>query len=146
MRSDNEHGGSFALPKLFDLIDSMAEENRPFLIRGDVSYGSDNMMRECENRLIRYLFKLKMSSGAKNLIRDIEHSNPNWANAGQGWQGYKTTIQLQGWQQKREALILRHQHKSIKAVLTRQLKISNQHFFLNLLKMKKLLNGNTAFW
>ena len=39
--------------RCLNLIDSMAEENRPFLIRGDVSYGSDNMMRECENRLIR---------------------------------------------------------------------------------------------
>ena len=33
-----------------------------------------------------------------------------------------------------------------KLSLPRQLKISNQHFFLNLSKMKNLLNGNTAFW
>ena len=137
VRSGNEHGGSFALPKLFDLIDSMAEENRPFLIRGDVSYGSDNMMRECENRLIRYLFKLKMSSGAKNLIRDIEHSNPNWANAGQGWQGYKTTIQLQGWQQKREALILRRQHKSKKAVVTKAIEDKQPTLFPELIEDEK---------
>ena len=115
----------------------MAEENRPLLIRGDVSYGSDNMMRECENRLIRYLFKLKMSSGAKNLIRDIEHSNANWANAGQGWQGYKTTIQLQGWEQKREALILRRQHKSKKAVVTKAIEDKQPTLFPELIEDEK---------
>ena len=102
-------------------------------------------MRECENRLIRYLFKLKMSSGAKNLIRDIELSNPNWANASQGWQGYKTTIQLQGWEQKKRPLFYVASTNRKNLPLPRQLKISNQHFFLNLFRMKKLLNGNTAF-
>ena len=137
VRSGNEHGGSFALPKLFDLIDSMTAENRPFLIRGDVSYGSDNMMKECEDRLIRYLFKLKMSRGAKNLIRDIEGSEPNWVNAGQGWQGYKTTIQLQGWEQKRDALILRRQHKSKKAVVAKAIEDKQPTLFPELIEDEK---------
>jgi hypothetical protein len=137
VRSGNEHGGSFALPKLFELIDSMAEENRPFLIRGDVSYGSDNMMKECEARLIRYLFKLKMTSGPKNLIRDIENSNPEWVNAGQGWQGHKSTIRLQGWEQQRDVLILRRQHKSKKTVVAKAIEDKQPTLFPEILEDEK---------
>lgn len=141
VRSGNEHSGSFALPKLFALIDSLAEENRPFLIRGDVSYASDNMMKECEGRSIRYLFKLKMSSGVKNLIQNIENSGPNWVNAGQGWQGHKSTIRLQGWEHQRDVLVLRRQNKSKKTGTTKAIEDKQPNLFPELIK-----NEDAAGW
>lgn len=137
VRSGNEHAGSFALPKLFSLIDSMAPENRPFLIRGDVSYGSDNMMKECEARQIRYLFKLKMSSGVKNVIRNTESSEPNWEDAGQGWQGQKSIIRLQGWEKQRDIIILRRQHKSKKAGTIKVIEDKQLTLFPELLEDEK---------
>ena len=114
VRSGNEHGGSFALTKLFELIDSIPQGNRPFLIRGDVSYGSDNMMKQCEQRHQHYLLKLRMSTGTKSLIHEIENSDSKWENAGQGWQGQKSSICLQGWDAPRDVIILRRQHISKK--------------------------------
>lgn len=137
VRSGNEHGGSFALPKLFDLIDSIPKEKRPFLIRGDVSYGSDNMMKECEKRSLGYLFKLKMSSGVKSHIRDIENSESNWENAGQGWQGHKSTIRLQGWEAPRDIVILRRQHKSKKAVVAKAIEDKQPALFPELIEDNK---------
>ena len=137
VRSGNEHAGSFALPKLFSLIDSMAPENRPFLIRGDVSYGSDNMMKECEARQIRYLFKLKMSSGVKNVIRNTESSEPNWEDAGQGWQGQKSIIRLQGWEKQRDIIILRRQHKSKKTGTIKVIEDKQLTLFPELLEDEK---------
>lgn len=107
----NEHAGSHALPGLFQFIDQLSIDQRPNFIRGDVSYGSESMILQCEARQQPYLFKIKKSPKVKSLIKSLESSNPEWKNAGQGWQGHVTELQLSGWSCKRKVLILRRQHK-----------------------------------
>ena len=125
VRPGNEHAGSFALPRLFQFIDQLDASQLPYLIRGDVSYGSDAMMKACEERSLKYLFKLKMSAKVKELIQCSQGSDTLWEDAGQGWKGYKTKIRLSTWEEERTVVIQRRQRK-VKASKNKKKNISDQ--------------------
>lgn len=112
VRPGTENAGKHTLPKLFKLLDSLVESQRPEFIRGDVSYGNENMMSECEKRGIDFIFKLKKSSNVKKLITRLEQSHRDWHNAGQGWQGQKATLRLDSWSRERQVLVLRRKKES----------------------------------
>lgn len=142
VRSGNEHAGSFALPQLFQLIDSLDKESLPYLIRGDVSYGSDTMIKQCEERELNYLFKLKMSRKVKELARLTQSATVEWENAGKGWQGYKTTVRLHGWEQERNVLVMR---RPVNKKQPKQVKeISNKEIQLEL--FPEIVDGNAGEW
>ena len=111
VRAGNEHSGSFGLDELFRFIDRLPKEKHPCMIRGDVSYGSDKMMLECESRFIDYIFKLRLSKNVKALIQKVESANGKWESAGNGWQGCKSKLKLQGWKKERNVVVLRYQDK-----------------------------------
>jgi len=45
------------------LLDGLAAGLRPWLIRGDVGFGNEPVMREAERRHQSYLFKLRLTKG-----------------------------------------------------------------------------------
>ena len=102
----NEHAGSHALPGLLNTLDKLPVEMRPALVRGDCGFGSDGIMKALEERGQRYLFKLKLSKKVKQLIERM-FSTPDWADAGQGWEGQDSQIKLTGWERHRRVVILR---------------------------------------
>lgn len=87
----------YSLPRLIELIDELPSEKWPELIRGDCAFGNENVLAPIENRGLEYLFKMKLTKKAKNLI--IDRSNKDWADAGQGWEGIASTLQrfLHAW-------------------------------------------------
>ena len=108
VRPGTESAGSHGLPGLFAYLDSIPRHLHPQFIRGDISYGSEATMRQAEKRQLNYLFKIKRSPKIKSLIKTLMTSeNVEWENAGQGWQGYSTSIQLQGWTEERRIIIQR---------------------------------------
>ena len=109
---------------LFQFIDQLGASQLPYLIRGDVSYGSDAMMKACEARSLKYLFKLKMSAKVKELIQCSQGSDTLWEDAGQGWKGYKTKIRLSTWEEERAVVIQRRQRKA-KASINKKKNISD---------------------
>ncbi len=101
-----QNAGKHGTPGLWRLIDSLPQEARPKLIRGDCNYGNENTMLEAESRSIPYLFKQRQTSKVQKLIALMEQQG-KWSDAGQGWEGIEDELQLSGWSRKRRIIVLR---------------------------------------
>jgi hypothetical protein len=55
------------------------------VIRGDVGFGNEPVMREAERRRQPYLFKLRLTKGVKRAI-ERAMGEQDWQTAGAGWQ------------------------------------------------------------
>lgn len=123
----NEASASHTLPHLFSWLDSLTPENRPKLIRGDCAFGSDPVMKACEDRSLSYLFKLKQTQNVKRFISE-KMIESHWENAGQGWQGIAGQLKLMGWEEYRRVIVLRRKIRKDVGIVD-----------------KKLLNGQSVF-
>ena len=81
----------YSAPKLWEIIDALPLDRRPAFIRGDSSYGTDNIMTAAEERKIKYLFKLKITKYVKMLISQMMQKH-DWIDAGKGWQGINSEV------------------------------------------------------
>ena len=106
----SKHAARHGLPGLWKFIDSLPARCHPCLLRGDVSYGSEETMAAAEARHIRYLFKLRRSSGVKALFKRHEGAG-GWRDVGRGWEGLETAIRLEGWTRTRRGILLRRPAK-----------------------------------
>ena len=102
-----QHGGKHSRPGLWRLIDGLPTHCRPRLIRGDVSYGSEEGMGEAEERRPPYRFKLRPTTKVQKQIRDLERDLEVWADAGDGWQGTECELKRMGWSRARRGVFLR---------------------------------------
>jgi hypothetical protein len=102
----NQHTGKYVAVGLWKLLEAMPRNLWPVFIRGDSAFGSEAIMHEAEERNIHYLTKLKLTSNVKKAInRLIEHGE--WVDAGHGFRGAETTIQLIGWTKRRRIIVLK---------------------------------------
>ena len=106
VQAGNQTAASFAQPELWSLLDKLPPSSRPRLLRGDCNWGTERAMEAAEQREIPYLFKLKQSTNVKRLIAKL-FGNDQWVDAGQGWQGLDTELQLSGWSKRRRVVVLR---------------------------------------
>ncbi|HJZ15458.1 MAG TPA: transposase [Stellaceae bacterium] len=102
----NQHTSKHSAPGLWKLVDGLAPELRPWLIRGDVGFGNEPVMREAEQRRQPYLFKLRLTKGVKRAI-ERAMGEQEWRDAGAGWQGKDGELRLQGWSRQRRIVIPR---------------------------------------
>jgi hypothetical protein len=63
----NQHTSKHSSPRLWALLDGLAAGLRPWLIRGDVGFGNEPVMREAERRHQPYLFKLRLTKGDRGV-------------------------------------------------------------------------------
>ena len=96
----------YSAPKLWEIIDALPVDKRPAFIRGDSSYGTENIMMAAEERGIKYLFKLKHTKNVKVLISQMMQKH-EWVDAGKGWQGICSEVELSTWDRARKVVILR---------------------------------------
>jgi hypothetical protein len=61
------------VPPLWALLDGLDAGLRPWLIRGDVGFGNEPVMREAERRHQPYLFKLRLTKGVKRAAAIDRH-------------------------------------------------------------------------
>lgn len=64
---------------------------------------------ECRGQ--RYLFRRKNTTNVQRKIREMESCPDAWIDAGEGWQGTESLIQLTGWSTPRRCIILRRPTK-----------------------------------
>jgi hypothetical protein len=95
-----------SVPGLLDLLEALGPTRKPFLVRGDKSFGSDEIMQKLEARDQPYLFKLRMSKGVQRTVRSLWTCD-DWVDAGQGWEARESTIRLMGWDRERRIVVLR---------------------------------------
>ncbi|WP_143037917.1 hypothetical protein [Nitrosomonas sp. Nm58] len=63
VQSGKSHAAKHSLPRLRQLIEGLAPEKRPTLMRGDNAFGNEGVMAEMEEINQRYLFKLRQTDG-----------------------------------------------------------------------------------
>lgn len=97
------------------MLDELGEERRPYVVRGDKSYGSDEILQALEERNPPYVFKLRMSKGVQRRVRSLWACD-DWIDAGQGWEARESTIRLLGWPRERRVVVLRRPIKGELAV------------------------------
>jgi hypothetical protein len=102
----NETAPMHSLPGIWAWLDALPKEARPAVLRGDVAYGSESMLRAAEARDQPYLTKLRVTKNVQALIKTLFRSNA-WEEAGQGWEGVEDTLLLSGWSRTRRVIVLR---------------------------------------
>lgn len=101
-RSAAKHGHA----ALWRILDALPSSQRPECLRGDLAYGEEKIMRQCEERAQNYLFKLRQSPRVKDLITTMER-NGSWQDAGQGFEGIESSLRLKAWSAARRVVVLR---------------------------------------
>lgn len=94
------------LPRLRLLIERLAPEERPALVRGDSAFGNEGVMAEMEEIEQRYLFKLRQTAGVKRLI-ERQWQQGDWQGVGQGFEAVESELRLAGWSRARRVVVLR---------------------------------------
>ena len=102
----NQHTSKHSSPRLWEFLDGLSAGLRPWLLRGDVGFGNEPVMREAERRRQPYLFKLRLTKGVKRAI-ERAMGEQDWQTAGAGWQGKDGRLRLEGWSRHRRIVILR---------------------------------------
>jgi hypothetical protein len=109
-----QHSAAHARPGLSDILDSLTQEQRPALVRGDCGFGNEPFIAELETRGQPYLFKLRQTSGVKKLLMR-QFARTDWTTPGpsdQGWSAVEDTLRLAGWDKSRRVVILRRKSRS----------------------------------
>lgn len=102
----NRNAGKHTAPGLWSFIEGLEKNKWPSFLRGDCSFGTNEIMTKLEDIKLPYLFKLKQSKNVKRLISSCMWQD-NWKYAGQNWEGIESKIQLQGWDYSRRVIVLR---------------------------------------
>ena len=102
-----ETAGAHSLPALDDFLGRLPAGLGPSFIRGDVGFGNETVMDDCESRGVRYLFKVRRSPGIRAVWKSGLAAGARWEDAGQGWEGRETSARLEGWSKERRLVVLR---------------------------------------
>ena len=102
----NKTAPMHSMPGIWAWLDGLPKEVRPAVLRGDVAYGSESVLREAEARDQPYRTKLRVTKNVKALIKTLFRSTA-WEEAGQGWEGIEDTLRLSGWSRARRVVVLR---------------------------------------
>lgn len=102
----DRHTGKHVSEGLWNLLDSMPKHLWPKFIRGDVSFGSEAIMQAAENRELHYLTKLRLTKNVTKVINRLINRG-EWEDAGQGFWGAESRIQLTGWSKSRRIIVLK---------------------------------------
>jgi hypothetical protein len=111
VKAGDQSHSTYSLPGLMSLLTNLSNDERPGLVRGDIGWGTDTVMRDLESIHQSYLFKLKKS---KNVIALIykHHGLGEWTMVHPGWEAKSDVLQLQGWKMARRVVIIRRKLSS----------------------------------
>jgi len=118
VQAGNQTGSMHAQPGLWKWLERRPREQWPQLIRGDLAWGTERMMEECEQRGLAYLFKLKQTTKVKRHLEKL-FRREDWVPAGGRWEGLSSELQLTGWSRKRRVVVLRRQVRESLALVAR---------------------------
>ena len=86
VHAGNQSAAGHGFTGLWSLIDRLPAQRRPHFLRGDCAYGQEKLMCEAEVRKQDYLFKLRRTAKARDLVAWLERDTTTvWTDAGQGW-------------------------------------------------------------
>lgn len=100
VQSGKASAAKHSLPRLRLLIERLAPEERPALVRGDNAFGNERVVTETEEIGQRYLFKLRQTAGVKRLI-ERQWRQGDWRGVGHGFDAVEGELHLTGWSHTR---------------------------------------------
>lgn len=106
VQAGNQTASMYAQPGLWAWLERRPREQWPTLIRGDIAWGTERMMEECEQRDLPYLFKVKQTAKVKRHLEKL-FGRDDWTAAGEHWQGVSSELRLTGWSRPRRVVVLR---------------------------------------
>lgn len=106
VRPGNETAPLHSMSGIWAWLDTVPKAARPAVLRGDVAFGNESVLREAEARDQPYLTKLRLTNTVKALIKTLFRSTA-WEEAGPGWEGVDSTLMLSGWSRARRGVVLR---------------------------------------
>jgi len=102
------HAAKHMAPRTWDWIDSLPPDCKPALIRGDIGFGNEGYLCECEARELPHLFKIKMSKKVQKLISKLAAGQgANWQQTPGDWEAIETRLKLLGWSRERRVVVMR---------------------------------------
>jgi hypothetical protein len=109
VQGGNLTASEYAQPTLWGWLEARERKDWPTFLRGDIAHGNEKMMNGAEERSVAYLFKLRQTKRVAQLIARLatRGAKANWCDAGQGWEGVESQLQLQGWSRARRVIVLR---------------------------------------
>jgi hypothetical protein len=119
----NQHTGKHVSIGLWKLLDGIPREQWPEFIRGDVAFGTESIMYEAEERNLHYLTKLKLTSNVKKAINRLIDRG-EWVDAGHGFKGAESRIQLTGWTKSRRIIVLKRRIQGEVLITDNQLNLA----------------------
>jgi hypothetical protein len=102
----NEHTSKSTIPDFQSVLVDLPRALWPKVVRADCAYGTEDMMAWPEANQLDFLFKMRKTAGVNAKIDDLELTQ-GWVDAGQGWQGKSSTLQLSSWTRARRVVVLR---------------------------------------
>ncbi|MDZ7924121.1 MAG: transposase [Marinagarivorans sp.] len=96
----------YSLPRLIQILIELPTAQRPRLVRGDNAFGNEPVMAKLEAIEQPYLFKLRQTTGVKQLI-ERQWSRHDWRDVGQGVQAVEAELALTSWTRARRVIVLR---------------------------------------
>ncbi len=102
-----ETSGSHSRSMLADYLTFVSSVKKPRLVRGDVSFGNESVIEDCEEADVRYLFKMRRSKRVRGEFRALLADAGAWRDASEGWQCAERDVKLDSWERARRMVFAR---------------------------------------
>lgn len=106
VRSGKEHAAHHGMDNFWRIWDRLKPEHRPWMVCGDIAYGNERIMSQCEERGQKYLFRQRSTLKVDQLVRALERKG-GWTKVWQEWEGCEGHLKLTGWTRERRAVVFR---------------------------------------
>ena len=114
VHAGNETAGVYSAEMLDRFLKWLSGRLRPKLVRGDVGFGNEVVIRCCETNRTHYLFKVKRTKNIREIFQLHLAGGTDWEDAGDGWQCVDTRVILGGWSRPRRVLLVRRPMEDMK--------------------------------
>jgi hypothetical protein len=103
----NETSGTHSRSMLAEYLEFVSAVKKPRLVRGDVSFGNESVIGDCEGADVRYLFKTKRSKAVRGAFRELLADPVAWRDSSGGWQCAERDVRLDSWEKARRMVFAR---------------------------------------
>ena len=103
----NETSGTHSRSMLTEYLEFVSAVKKPRLVRGDVSFGNESVIGDCEGADVRYLFKAKRSKVVRGTFRELLAEPSAWRDSSEGWQCAERDVRLDSWEMARRMVFAR---------------------------------------
>lgn len=103
----NETSGTHLRSMLSEYLAFVSAVRKPCLVRGDISFGNDSVICDCEAADVRYLFKARRSKRVRGEFLSPLAEPGAWHGSSGGWQCAEREVRLDAWSRPRRMVFAR---------------------------------------